>query len=122
MTVPEQRVWFWLRRHNLAGFKFRRQHPAGRYFLDFYCPELKLAIELDGTGHDRPIRAHRDALRTRELEKAGIHVFRLKNEIVLENPDGAWEMIAASVARLVADQEHASAADVLLSLLTESGK
>jgi len=118
MTLPEQRVWYWLRRHYLGGFKFRRQHPVGRFFLDFYCPELKLAIEIDGAGHDQSAQARHDALRTRDLASEGIQVVRMRNEVVLENPDGAWEMIASAVARIVAAREGSSEEEVLLALLT----
>ncbi|MGZ7042759.1 MAG: endonuclease domain-containing protein [Thermoanaerobaculia bacterium] len=47
-TRAEQRIWNWLRSRRFAGLKWRRQHPLGKYILDFYCPELKLALELDG--------------------------------------------------------------------------
>ena len=50
MTEPEKRLWSILR-NNQLGVKFRRQHGIGHYIVDFYCPELKLIIEVDGESH-----------------------------------------------------------------------
>ena len=52
MSLPELLLWQALRRHG-AGFKWRKQHPAGPYIVDFYCDALKLCIEVDGEAHDR---------------------------------------------------------------------
>ena len=54
MTETEQRAWKILRNRSTVGFKFRRQHPVGRYILDFCCPEGHLAVELDGSIHSQP--------------------------------------------------------------------
>jgi very-short-patch-repair endonuclease len=51
-TDPERVLWRHLRNRNFAGYKFRRQHPLDCYILDFYCPTAKLAIDLDGGGHN----------------------------------------------------------------------
>jgi len=50
-TPSERILWRHLRNRTLSGHKFRRQHPIDRYVLDFYCPEARLAIELDGGQH-----------------------------------------------------------------------
>lgn len=50
-TQPEQLLWRHLRGSQVNGLKFRRQYGVGVYVLDFYCPELRLAIELDGDSH-----------------------------------------------------------------------
>jgi len=50
-TPAEQKLWRHLRNREIAGYKFRRQHPVGPYVLDFYCPAARLAIEVDGSGH-----------------------------------------------------------------------
>ena len=52
-TVPEKLLWEKLKGKQLLGFKFRRQHGIGNYIVDFYCPKLKLGIEIDGVSHDR---------------------------------------------------------------------
>ena len=60
-------------------FKFRRQYPCGIYFLDFYCPAAKLAVELDGGGQGFPDRRARDDKRNEFLSKQGIKVLRFWN-------------------------------------------
>ncbi|HEY3397747.1 MAG TPA: DUF559 domain-containing protein [Armatimonadota bacterium] len=73
-TQMEARLWQRLRGERL-GFRFRRQHPVGDFVLDFYCPEAKLAVELDGPHHQR--QATYDQWRTEELARAGIEVLRI---------------------------------------------
>jgi len=51
MTLPEVVLWQHLRGRHFSGPRFRRQHPAGPYVLDFYCPAAKLAVEIDGYVH-----------------------------------------------------------------------
>lgn len=92
-TPAERRLWLMVRAKRLDGRKFRRQHGVGRYVLDFYCAEEKLAIELDGAVHADPQRAAYDAERQRELEALGIRVLRFENREVLETPDVAVEAI-----------------------------
>jgi type I restriction enzyme R subunit len=50
-TPAEEKLWYWLRDSQLEGMKFRRQHPIGRFIVDFYCAEKKLVIEVDGDTH-----------------------------------------------------------------------
>jgi very-short-patch-repair endonuclease len=57
LTPSEKQLWQALRGGKLGGFKFRRQHPVGRFILDFYCPVCKLVIELDGAIHDTALPA-----------------------------------------------------------------
>ena len=56
MTPPEVIVWQGVRGGRLDGLRFRRQHPIGLYVLDFYCAAARLAVEIDGMGHDVPER------------------------------------------------------------------
>src|SRR5579864_6166421 len=65
----EKRLWSRLRDGRLGGLNFRRQHPAGPYVLDFYCPSLSLAIELDGGQHTFRRQKNRDQKRTAWLRK-----------------------------------------------------
>ena len=74
-------LWRGIRRRHREGWKFRRQHPLGRFILDFCCPELKLVIEVDGAVHE--VQADRDAARTEWLKAGGYHVLRFHNEDVL---------------------------------------
>jgi len=92
-TDAEQRLWRVLRDRRLAGVKFRRQHPVGRYVLDFYCPALRLAIELDGGQHFEPQEIRRDAARTAYLEALGIRVLRFTDRELFGEADGVLETI-----------------------------
>ena len=82
-TDAEQRLWLLLRDRRFRGLKFRRQHPVAPYVLDYYCDELKLAIELDGGQHAENLQARRDEQRTAALAGHGITVLRFWNDDVL---------------------------------------
>jgi very-short-patch-repair endonuclease len=75
-TDAEAKLWYFLRDRRMDGFKFRRQYPVRRYIVDFYCPEAKLAIELDGGQHAVGGQGAYDARRERTLRDAGIRVLR----------------------------------------------
>ncbi len=89
-TDAENLMWALLRDRRMADAKFRRQHPVGKYVLDFYCHELKLAIELDGSQH---LDSVHDTLRDAYLQKQGIRVLRYWNNDVLANTDAVLEDI-----------------------------
>ena len=88
MSLPETLLWRELR-NRPDGFKFRRQHPAGHYILDFYCAKAKLAIEVDGAAHDGSDAARCDANRSAILEARGIATLRVPARVVLEEIDVA---------------------------------
>ena len=92
LSVPEVMLWVRLRQRP-RGFKFRRQHPAGRYILDFYCHEAQLVIEVDGMAHDLGDRPQRDAARDDWLKKQNIRVLRIATSDVSRDPDAAVETI-----------------------------
>src|SRR5512139_1611588 len=69
-TDVERRLWHRLGNAQIDGASFRRQHPAGRYVLDFYCPALQLAVELDGGQHERA--PHADRQRDEWLKRRGV--------------------------------------------------
>ena len=75
-TQHERLLWRHLRNRQLQGWKFRRQHPVDRYIIDFYCPEARLAIELDGGGHSFANGESLDQERTRFLASKNILVLR----------------------------------------------
>src|SRR5262245_60800268 len=77
MTPAESSLWAALRKYRVDGVRFRRQHPIGRFVLDFYAPSHKLGIEVDGAVHDS--QQERDAERTRLLALRGIRVIRFRN-------------------------------------------
>ena len=83
MTPAEIVLWENLRNRLYGNLKFRRQHPIGRFIADFYCPEKKLIIELDGSVHDRIDQKEYDQGRTEEIKNFDINVLRFRNEEVL---------------------------------------
>jgi very-short-patch-repair endonuclease len=92
MTKPERLLWWALRRQQ-TGFRFRKQHPAGVYVLDFYCDSLRLCVEVDGESHD--FRITSDRRRDAWLAKLGIHTLRVRADDVLANLQGVVQMIVA---------------------------
>jgi very-short-patch-repair endonuclease len=83
-----------LRNRKLAGAKFRRQHPLGRYIADFYCHESLLVVELDGSVYDDLDQAGYDVVQQKEIEERGLTVLRLKNEEVMRSLSTTLEIIA----------------------------
>ena len=103
MSLPEGRLWIELRKRP-GGFKFRRQHPAGIYVLDFYCAAARLAIEVDGFAHDSIRAAQADAARSHFLHSQGVATLRVPARIVLNEMDVAVarivEVCGQRIARL----------------------
>lgn len=86
-TWAEKCLWRLLKSRRLAGYKFRRQRFAQGFYLDFYCHEAKLAIELDGSGHGYPMRQKSDKMRDAYLLNEGILVKRFWNHQLLKSED-----------------------------------
>jgi len=95
-TDAERKLWEGLRRGSF-DVKFKRQHPVGGYIVDFYCPQRKLIIELDGGQHMES--AEYDERRTVVLAKDGFRVLRFWNNDVLENIDGVLDIIMQALQR-----------------------
>ncbi len=91
-TDAENLLWQLLRRNQLNGFGFRRQHPLGSYILDFYCHEVKLVIELDGGQHAENTQLRHDEKRSAWLKEQGITVLRFWNNEVLANTEGMLQV------------------------------
>ena len=70
-TWGERLMWSWLRSQRFSDYKFRRQHPVGSHFLDFYCNEAKLNIEVDGSQHGLRKNQQADTARDAFLEAQG---------------------------------------------------
>jgi very-short-patch-repair endonuclease len=79
MTRAEIILWSRLREKKINGYKFRRQQPIFDYIVDFYCPELKLIIEVDGEIHSLPEKTIYDSKRDNILNINGFHIIRLSN-------------------------------------------
>lgn len=105
MTDAEQLLWRLLRNRGVHSAKFRRQHPIGRYVVDFYCHEAKLAIELDGGQHAELAQEAYDRERTAFLESQGIQVLRFWNREVLQQTEEVLRVIWEALdARLPAEE------------------
>src|SRR5262249_47039037 len=102
MTDAEKVVWTMLRKHRQNGFHFRRQHPVGRFILDFCCTSAKLCVEIDGGIHDQ--QRERDAERTAWLEAAGYRVLRFRNEEV----EQARHLVARKIQDALNDTQGAT--------------
>jgi very-short-patch-repair endonuclease len=84
-TPAERHAWSLLRDRRVLGFKFRRQHVLHGFIVDFYCPVLKLVLELDGHPHDEATQASYDDARTAWLKSAGYRLIRIRNrDLTLE--------------------------------------
>ena len=92
-TDTERTLWRYLRNRNFAGYKFRRQHPLARYVIDFYCPEAKLAIEVDGGGHNYRFGQIQDQRRSNVLAEHGIIVLWFWNHQVRYELDSVLKAI-----------------------------
>ena len=85
MSKTEVLVWSYLKGKQMGGYKFRRQYGVGPYVLDFYCPKLKLAIEIDGDSHFQDGAEEYDKDRQALIEKLGIRFLRFTNVDVYES-------------------------------------
>jgi very-short-patch-repair endonuclease len=91
-TLEESILWERLRNRRI-GYKFRRQHSMGYYIADFYCPEKKLIIEIDGEQHSLPEDLKYDLLREQTLGDYGYRTLRIKNIDVRENVNNVIDKI-----------------------------
>lgn len=98
-TPAEQKLWSCLRNRQLNGLKFRRQHPIGKFIIDFYCAEAKLCIEVDGDSHAEQIEY--DQARTEYLNERGYTVMRFTNRAVFNQCEAVLQRIADECNRLI---------------------
>lgn len=99
-TEAERILWSRLKGRQLLGYKFRRQHGIGVFILDFYCPESKLAIEIDGAPHRSEAEKEYDRRRQEYIELYKIHFLRFTNSDVFKNLDGVLTVIAGAVTKV----------------------
>lgn len=98
-TWEEEIIWGFLKGNQL-GIKFRRQHPLLFYIADFYCHQLKLVIEIDGSVHNKEDVKINDNIRQQEIEDLGITVIRFSNSQVKHNPGIILEQINKKIEEL----------------------
>ncbi len=100
MTKAEAIIWQKLRCKQIETCKFRNQYSVDRFVLDFYSPEIKLAIEIDGESHFQEEAAQYDRERQIFIESTGINFLRFTNNQVYENLNGVLEIIAQKIREL----------------------
>src|ERR1041384_411419 len=96
-TSAEAILWTCLQQRKLLGRKFRRQFSIGPYIVDFYCPECRLAVELDGAPHFTDRGVEHDAERTAYLKNCGVQVMRFENDAIREDIEGVLELIRIAI-------------------------
>ena len=92
-TWAEKLMWRWLRDRRFGGYKFRRQYPIGDYFLDFFCEEARLNIELDGIQHGFPDQRKHDVEREKFLQSYSIKTLRFWNSHLRRNAQSIRDTI-----------------------------
>jgi very-short-patch-repair endonuclease/GTP:adenosylcobinamide-phosphate guanylyltransferase len=107
LTWEEDLMWKYLSGNKL-GVRFRRQHPLLFYIADFYCHQLKLIIEIDGTVHNKEDVKINDAVRQNEIEKLGITVLRFTNSQVKNNPEKILEQINKTIEEVKINRDQSS--------------
>jgi very-short-patch-repair endonuclease len=117
-TLTEAKLWQVLRSRQLKSYKFRRQHPIGRFIVDFCCPELRFIVEVDGAVHQQQDQICRDEERTAMLQSMGYRVYRLTNEEVETNLPGVLDTLYQTLAAMAL----ASARSSPLPLKRERGQ
>ena len=99
-TFSEKVVWLYLKNRRTLGCKFRRQYSVDKFVIDFYCPVLKLAIEIDGSVHNNPESRDYDYVRQKYLEKFGISFLRITDVELFENENLAFTKIKNEIIKL----------------------
>ncbi|MBW3539830.1 MAG: endonuclease domain-containing protein [Planctomycetes bacterium] len=105
MPPAEVLLWSKLKNRQLNSHRFRRQHSIGPYVLDFYCPRLKLAVELDGESHYLEGAMSRDDRRDAFIAGFAIRIVRILNSEVYENLDVVWDGLLRETERRVVESD-----------------
>jgi len=119
-TRAEQILWQALRNRQVGRLKFRRQHPIGRFILDFYCPEKRLAIEIDGGQHGEPEQHLYDEARTAALAEQGITVLRFSNEEVLNHLEGVLQTLLNAAENMPSSPPYTQLQEAILEQWEEN--
>ena len=101
-TSAESTLWNLLKGKHVMGMKFRRQHSEGPYILDFYCPQIRLCIELDGHEHFTSVGDAQDDIRTEYLLRYhGIQTLRFENSDIFNHTEGVIGIIGETIQELL---------------------
>lgn len=100
-TPCERILWKRLRNKQVLDLKFRQQHGYGAYVLDFYCPTIRLCIEVDGDTHDGDEAREHDRERTEFLNQQGITVIRFRNEEI----EGDVENVVCKIKQFINNRD-----------------
>lgn len=98
-TEAEKILWQKLRNRQINGFKFFRQYSIGKYIADFYCSELRLVIELDGSHHYEENVFEYDKIREEFMKNLDIKTIRFNNLDVFKNLDEVMERVYDEVRK-----------------------
>ena len=101
ITRAEALLWEEIRGKKISGQRFLRQFSINAYVLDFYCPKLRLAIEVDGVTHTIEEELEYDKTRQTEIENLGIKFLRFKNEEIFDNLNNVLAAIKNKVEQLL---------------------
>ena len=96
-TDAEKKIWAKVRNRQISGYKFFRQYGIGQYIVDFYCPQLKLAIEIDGGQHYTEDGQAADQQREEYMKSAGVKTIRFSNSDCLKNIEGVFKQILMEI-------------------------
>jgi len=96
MSLPEVLLWQHFRN---ADVQLRRQHPIGPFVIDYYCPEARLGVEIDGIVHSMGHSAEHDTQLTQYLAERGIEIIRVAASDVLDNVEAAAAMIVGECVK-----------------------
>ena len=129
LTKEESELWHALKAGRFAGFKFRRQHPKGKYFLDFYCSMARLSVELDGFQHGLPEFLQGDEERAKFLSAEGVEELRFWNHQWRKNRENVlleiWEALhrrTGCVKAMRKEQNHRFVPPKLEQLIAKPAK
>ena len=100
MPSAERILWNHLRKRQLLDFKFRRQHGVGPYVVDFFCPALRLVVEVDGDSHFRLKEQEHDKKRDEYLKHVKLHVVRFTNDQIYQDLEEVLRELANKIGSL----------------------
>ena len=99
-TRSEIVLWLNLKGRQMLGYKFRRQYGIANFILDFYCPELRLAIEVDGASHESARAQASDVERQKRIQQYGIHFLRVSDDQIFGNIENVCAVIEEKIREL----------------------